>query len=232
MPRSAADIANIALQRIGEYSVYDEGADEGSFSRALEQLDLLIKELVGTRRFWWFAPATQEITLQAGISTYDLFTELNTDLQFINNVQVFANNREEKLKLLRRSEFEEYRNTEDLNNNDNLIGVYIERTDTNPQMTVFPAPLTDTVKLKVQGYKYSDDMTNENGLVPTGFPEAWERCLTFMLAIDCGLGAITSIPANELATFQNIVTRSEKMLETLAGRENVRRPRFTKPRSF
>lgn len=230
MPKlfTAAEICDLALRRIGSYSVYDTGADASSHEVALEHLDLLVSETTGTYKLWWFTPATQEMALVAGQRDYPLVSLLDTKIQFIEHVFLLRNGRQTELTQIRRSTFDQYTEEE-------LTGgcpewVYIERND-NPTLSLLPDPIAGD-SLLITGQTYSADLTTDNGEVPHGFPAAWQRAIVLQLAADLGSGPITKLPEQELDRLEKKAGTAFRRLDVYNNRENVRRARVTRPRDF
>lgn len=225
---TSAEICDHALRQIGSFSVYDTGSDPQSFAVTLERLDMLIAEMTGTTKLWFFTPQTQRIALEEGESEYELSNLLDDPLEFIQHVFLVRGEDQTPLVQVRRDEYDGWID-------DPLTGgepevVYIERKD-NPSLFVLPVP-QDGDELLIMGQKYSDDVTTDHGNVPHGFPTAWQRALIMQLAADIGAGPVTRIPDNELDRLEKGAARSFRRLDAYNNRENVRRPRYTKPREF
>lgn len=231
MPVTALDVATRALRYVSSYAPYDVSPDQAELGVALECLDDLLAEKVGTEDLWYFVPDTQNVTLTAGESTYLLNTVTNSDLQFIKEVQVFYNGVEVEVELIRRAQYEELRDSGQLSTGDKPKYVYIERKD-NPKMMVLPAPVLAGYSLKMWGQKYSPDVTQKNGKVDTEFPKAWGRCLALELAVDIGSGPVVTLQQGHIDRLEGRMTRIQKLLQTFNNKENVRRPRFTRNRNF
>lgn len=227
MVRSAADIAELSLRKVGAFSTYDTGADAAQFAVAIDALDMMISEKVGTELLWWFQPASQNVPLTAGVSSYSLNSFTETDLQFIQQVFIVdENGRERELELLRKQDYEK-KKTEYLGNG--LVECcYIERKD-SPQIKILRAPSTSGFSLRVEGQSYSTDLLRNKGQVPHGFPKAWERYLYHCLSLDLGTGLIVNLPESKLTRIENTIARIERKLNARNVRENIKKARYTQP---
>jgi len=225
---TSAQLAEHSLRQIGVYSVYDTGADDSSLSVALERLDLLVAEMVGSNKFWWFVPSQQRVSLNAGVVTYNLNGLLTTPLQFIQHVFLLRDGKETELTQERRSFADEH--TIDVLEGGPPTSVYIERND-SPLITVLPAPLAGD-QLLITGQQYAENLTQSNGGIAHGFPAAWQRAIILQLSADLGSGPITRLPDNELIMLKQDAGAAFIALERFNNRENVREPRKTIPRDF
>lgn len=228
MVLAASEIAGEALRQIGFYSLYDTGPRPEAFAVALRRLNMILAEFVGTEKLWFFVPQSAEINLEAGKTVYELNAYLTTPFQFIQNVYFRDENNEEcQLEMIRRSYYEELRG-ETLTSSE---WVYIERND-DPNLYILGAPQVSGTKLIIQGQKYSNDVDTTSGQASHGFPAAWELALVYELAADLGSGPVTTLPINERRELRGIAASKFDKLKRTNNKENVRRPRFTKPRMF
>lgn len=69
---SSRQIAEMALQKIGAYSVNDSGADSNEVERTLQWMEVGIAHLSGVQRLQWLVPTTVEFDLEDGIAKFDL----------------------------------------------------------------------------------------------------------------------------------------------------------------
>lgn len=225
----ALDIVNGALRYVGAYSPYDVAPDPAEADIALDQLDMLLAEKVGTEALWFFVPATETVTLNANIDAYALNTVTTNDLQFIREAQLLYDGKETPLDLIRREDFEEKRNDGTTEGNPEFL--YIERKD-NPTMHVLSKPTITGYSIKLWGQKYAPDVTQNNGQIDVEFPKAWKRALTLKLAIDIGLGPVVKLPRADMQELKEEYIVADNLLKSFNNRSNVRRPRFTANRNF
>lgn len=225
---TSAQLCEHALRQIGVFSVYDTGADPASFQVTIERLDLLVAEMVGSYNFWYFTPAEQTIALEAGVNEYELGALLDDDLQFVQHIFLLRNGKQWPVRQIRKSTYDEF--SEDPPTGTTPEWAYIERKD-NPKLFLLPAPIEGDMLL-VNGQQYSDDLTQDNGQIPHGFPAAWQRSIILQLAADIGAGPVKKIPRDELEDLKKDAGKAMRRLDAFNNRENVRRPRYTKPRDF
>lgn len=225
---TSAQICEHALRQIGVFSVYDTGADASSFAVTLERLDLLIAEWTGSYNFWWFVPARQKIALVAGESEYTLAALLDDPLEFIEHLFLLRDGKQTPIKQIRRATYDEMSDDPPLGTTPEWA--YVERKD-DPTLYLLPAPLAGD-ELLITGQMYSDDVTQDNGEIPHGFPAAWQRCMILKLAADIGAGPVKKIPRDELEDLKKDSATAMRRLDVFNNRENVRRARHTRPRDF
>lgn len=231
MTLTSAQIATSALREIGVYSPYDEAPDASQFAIALDRLEMLLDELTGTEKLWFFSPSTQSMALTSGTATYAMNALLSTDLQFVTRVRLLRESEELPVTLLRKSDYEALRGTDAETAKTYPDSVYIERKD-NPNLICVPTPAETGLVLKISGFTYANDVANDGGEVDHGFPAAWERYLSRALAADIGSGPVVTLPKNERDDKKAEAKAALKSLKTSNNRENVRKMRVTKPRSF
>lgn len=227
MTRSAADIVEFALRKIGVFSTYDTGADASQYAVALDAFDMLMAEIVGTELLWWFVPASQTIPLTIDEDEYSLNSYTENDLQFIHSVWITESTgtKERPLVLLRKEQYDLYKT--ELTGSGRIDYCYVERNDT-PKLKVLKAPQQAGMSLRVEGQRYSDNMISDNGEVAHDFPKAWERYLYHLLALDIGSGLITTLPENELTRIEKAATLAKRRLDARNKLENIKKPRATK----
>jgi len=227
--RTAADIVTHALRDIGNLSTYDDAADPLAFEIALERFDMLLAEMVGTNRLWWFVPVRESFNLTKDVADYKLNAMVTTKYEFIDDVFLLRNGEEERITLIRQERYDELKNDGTAQNT--VCAAYVERDD-DPYIRLIGAPQEDGLKLVLRGRTYSEDVTNDNGAVEEGFPKAWERCLVKILAADLGDGPITTLPDNEIKRKSAAGRTAERRLRVYHNKENVRKMRHTATRRF
>lgn len=227
--RTAADIVTHALRDIGHLSTYDESADPLAFEVALERFDMLLSEMVGTNRLWWFVPVRESFNLTNGTADYKLNAMVPTLYEFIDDIYLVRNGQETRLDLIRQEKYDELKN--DGTASSTVCAAYVERDD-DPYIRLIGTPSEDGLQLLIRGRTYSEDVTNDNGAVADGFPKAWERCLVKNLAADLGDGPITTLPDNEIRRKSGAGKSAEARLKIYHNKENVRKIRYTQPRNF
>lgn len=224
---SSAKLATEALRNVGKVSPYDNTVDPESLEITLLRLDLLIAELVGTEEIHWFVPVDQQFALTVDETEYELNTKLSTPIQFVQHVFLVRNGREIELDQVRRSELDARVAAE---NPEEGFKVYVERDD-DPMLYTFFTPIEGDILL-IRGQKYASNLTANHGSVPHGFPTAWQRSIILQLAADIGSGPIVTLPDNELNRLEKKAGTAFRRLMSFNNRENVRKPRYTRPQEF
>lgn len=226
---TAAEMAEQALAQVGVFSVYDSGPDAASFDRTLLRLDLLLSETVGSYNFWWFTPVSEEISVNVNQVEYDLNALLDSDLQFIQHAFLVRNGKQTELTQLRRSKYDEM--IVDQPAPGTPTACYIDRNN-SPTLHLVPASSLEGDMLLLTGQKYSPDVTQDAGQIAHEFPAAWQRALLLQLSADIGSGPVIKLPRDELQDLKKDAGTAFRRLDAYNNREQVRKPRFVKPRSF
>lgn len=230
-----ADAVQASLRYAGVVTPYDVDADSPQFDIALEHMNMLLAEKLGTSTNWWWVPAEQEIPVDAGVSSYTLDNELSSAEPLLMAFDAFLLNvdsgEREPIKMLRRSEFVEKFNA---TNYGTPNAIYIDRQP-SPTMYVLPTiPVGSTANYKIllTGLKMPDDVRPEGGSAQLPFPDAWMNYLALSNAVHIGSGPVVALSPSRIAGLFTLLARAENVLESYNGRENVKRPRHTKPRRF
>ena len=230
----AIDIAMGALREVGSLSPYDVDADPNDLAIALEKLDSILAEKVGTEDLWFFIPKAVTCTLTADIGTYNLNDITGTtNFQFVRGINsVDSSGGEEEITLIRRDGFEDKRGDITYNGSSRPSYAYVERKD-NPQITFLSAPSASWTTVKIWGQTYSDDIINVcNSDKYVGFSDAWKLCLELELAANIGRGSVVTLPDRQLSRLEGLAAIKWDKLMSRNNKENVKRPRYTKPRDF
>jgi hypothetical protein len=222
---TAAKIVEEALRQVGALSPLDTASDPAMFEIATSRLDMLISELSATERFWWFVNVTQVIALQPGQTTYPLAALADPPIEFVTAAFLSHEGREDEIELLRRSQHDAIHDKASKGRPD---AVYIERRD-RPTMYVYPVPQIAGYSLRLTGQRYAPDIAGEKGRTSHGFPSAWQRFIVLSLAVDIGSGPVWKVPDGELDRLERRARESRDRLMSFSNRENVNRPRITKP---
>lgn len=205
---NAAGIAEGALETLGTFSVYDVSADPAEFDTALRRLQKVTAYIVATEKPWWFVPTRQTIPLEADKSDYIMQGLLSVDLQYVRDAWLINGSNRIEIDLLTKNEYLKRVNNPSTGTPN---GVYVPRND-NPTLVVVPTPTIDGYSLELNGFGYSNDLTQDGGAVTHGFPEAWELCLMYQTAYDLGLGPITRLPKSDR---DDIKKEGDKMMRAL-----------------
>lgn len=226
---NASAIAEAALRRIGTTSWNDAGSDGTKLRLAIEALDRIVAELAGTERLWWLVPRTKTVSLIAAQQEYDLSGVLDPDIEFaLRAGLVTSTGHIEPLCLYRRIEWDAIDDRDTRTGTPE--GLLIERSP-SATMLVYPIPTTTwTVRLTAQ--TVAPDLTQSNGTIDHGFPEAWQRYLELATAADIGAGPVEMLPEGEISRLLKQAEEAKSRLLARNRRENVERPRFTAYRDF
>lgn len=74
-----AKVAELALGKIGAFTVNMLAPDPSEVMRSIEWLDIIVAELAGDNRCFWLTPATTVSVLSANVASYTLSTLLGVD---------------------------------------------------------------------------------------------------------------------------------------------------------
>jgi hypothetical protein len=222
---TAAKIVEESLRQVGALSPLDTSADPAMFEIASSRLDMLISELTATERFWWFVNAQQTVELTPGQTTYLLAGLADPPLEFVTAAFLSLDGKEDEIELLRRSQHDAIHDKAMQGRPD---GVYIERRD-RPKLYVHPIPQITGYSLRLTGQRYAPDIVSERGRTAHGFPAAWQRYIVMSLAVDIGSGPVWKVPDGELDRLERRAMQSRERLMAFSNRENVSRPRVTRP---
>jgi len=230
---TAKKIAEFALRRVGTYAVHDTGADPDEFSVAMDHLDMLVAEVVATEDCQWLYQAAVNVTLPANTTPVDIVNVAGTGLipansfQFIKEIWLRdpTTLKDSYLNRISRAAYEAI-------DNKSLGGipthVFVDRTEFNPKFYFWPVPTVATWIAHIVFYKYEDELSNTG---PHGFPESWQRFLTYALAVDLGTGPIVHLEPNRAREYERIANQSKLRLFAIQNREH-RKPRMVAYRDF
>lgn len=234
---SSADVVGMALEHIGEKSLYDKTARADATAIGLKHLDALIAELTGANLFLHMRGDSQTVPLQANVEAYDL-TKLipNRAVQFVMSAWLDPDNR--PCKLLLQEEYERAKATpgdaaqaQPSYTMTNPYGIWIDTT--TMVMHVRPVP----VQANGQGIRLitqitAADLTGTANSVPHGFPAAYQRGLAYLLASDIGDGPVAKKAAEDIARWEARGRKSLVDVMALLGRQQVDLPRCVAYRDF
>lgn len=222
---TAAKIVETALRQVGALSPLDTASDPAMFDIATTRLDMLMAELVATERFWWLVSGLQTVALVSGQSSYQLAGLVDPLLEFITSAHLSYAGVDDEIDLLRQSEYEAIA---DKDSAGRPAGIYIERRD-RPTLYVNPVPAVSGYTVLLTGQRYAPDIAGSRGQIAHGFPSSWQRYITLALAVDIGSGPVWKVPDVELDRLERRARESRDRLLSFSNRENVGRPRITRP---
>lgn len=224
---TAAVICEEALRDVGAYTPSDPGPDPAEYKVAVRRFDMLMAQLAGMTRFWWLTPKTQTLTVPANAETVPL-ADLPIPLQqVVQAKKVNAQNMETQVDLLHRSEWEAIDNRTQVGE---ICALYIER---DQAADIYPYMIPrEATTLRLFGYGFAPDIYATLGETAHQFAESFQLYLIKSLAYEIGGGAVRSMDANDRTLLMQEANRIWSLLNPNANRENLTRPRFTKPRQF
>jgi hypothetical protein len=225
---NTAGLVEESLRTLGTLSPLDDGADPAEFAIALKRLNMVVNYLCATEKPWWFVPVRQEFSLKKDQSGYIMQGLLNSRLQYVREAYLVKSGSRTPLELYTRSRY--------LDRVGNPAtgepkGLYIPREE-SPTLEMVPTPHIDGYSVELSGYGYSDDLTEENGANPHGFPEAWELAVAYRTARDLGSGAITRLPKNERDDLKADADEMLRALRAYNDRQNIAGGQVTQYRDF
>jgi hypothetical protein len=232
---SARDIAELALQKIGAFTVNDEAADPVELDRALEHMEIEIAELAGTERCQWLVPATVKLELAPGVAEYDLLDQLGSEAPSLMIAYVIearlvdAGGNERPLELIRRSAYEEIPNKTAAGTPQKI---HVDRLNDRPRLLVYPVPrdadgdgeAEESIKLTVQTYAPSvlGAETHETaGVIAHGLDRAWQKWLVNATALAIGDGPVRQLDAGKLNRLRALTEASRAALLAYQNREKI-----------
>lgn len=239
---SARGICELALQKVGAYSVNDEGADHVEMVRSLDWLDLIIAEIAGTDQCVWLVPATISFTWPASTRS-DSLADLAgaayppTGILYPKSARLRDSNGVllSELTMLTRQQYENMQDKDDEGQPDSI---YIDRLadDAEVSASIYRVPGTDpvyTVDLVVQAYAASVRGTqgdeDQAGNVRHGFSQEWQRFIVNRLAADIGDGPVRRLDQGTLDKWRAEAAVSFSNCQVYSNRE--KRAEFDRPRT-
>lgn len=229
MPRllEVREICELALRKIGSFSINDAGAQAVEIDVARQWLDLLVGHVTSKRRSWWMVPETALITLIGGQDEYPLATALPGGGQQVQHaITVLSRYRQDgrtkELPISRRSDWDARQPMEP----GEPWMVYIDR-DRQPILRVYPAPATPpTHDLQLTFQRFSTDLTLGSRTKPMpDFRETWNLYLVTALAYEIGNGPVRKLPADEVREMRESAEALLIDLETFDAQEQANEPR-------
>ena len=233
MAISSIDIATKMLREVGSFSPYDVEPDPSDLAIALEYLDMMLAEKVGTEQLWFFIPETTSSALMIDQGDYylnDLTEEI--ELQFVRGIKIVDDTANEHcVELIRKNTYEDIRYDSAFNRTGIPKFAYVERKD-NPKVHFLPAPNKE-YDAKIWGQTYSNVIASTCTKVNyIGFPDAWELALVIEGASHIGRGPVVDVGTSKLREFERIAIDKWERLMARNSRENVKKARFVTPRDF
>ncbi len=230
-------ICELALRKIGSYSINDTAPDEMHMREALSWLDMIVAELAGTERWLGFTPATVDLSITGGTQSYDLLTMMGASapsegVSFPVSAKLTDENGNRlPLEIVTREVFE---NVTDINEIGTPDKIYIDRLST-PTLKVHPTPATgtDTYVINLVYQKLGTNLSDhKTGLTGVDFRAAWQRYAVLRLAYDLGGGIIITLPASRIDRIRLDMTEAKELIAAFENREHESTPPIADRRDF
>ena len=229
----ASKIAELALQRIGAFSVNDTAPDPIEMERALYWMDMAVAEVVETNRCWWLVPVTIVKALTANTVSYDLSDFLGSSYPsdgILFPVSAFlrdSSSHDEPVEIIRREEYEAIsKKTE----SGTTSRIFIDRVTDDQNLYVHPQVTATGYSLGLIAQVYSPSVlagAKIDGNLAHGFSAGWQRFLVLATAAEIGSGPVRRLPLQEVADIRGQAGASLANLFGYANREKVSEPRRT-----
>lgn len=236
---TAREISEKALRKAGVLSINDDAAEGPELAETLGWLDLIVAELAGTERCFFFIPDTLSIPLSADTPSYDLDGTLGADgpadgIQFpiFATIATIDNNGSETpIEIVRRRQYEELAKKATTGTPDRI---FIDRLN-DPKMFVYPVPGTGAsglaIKLVVQTFAPQYRLS-QSGNKATGLRAAWQLWAITKLAAEIGDGPVRRLPKSEVDSFRRDAEVSLNRLTAFENREHNSMPHVTAFRDY
>lgn len=232
---SVADVVTQSLRYVSVVSPYDIDAPAAEFDIALQNMNMILAEQGAANTKWYNVPTDQEVLLKPAQALYDLEFELSTKTKLMMVIDAHLKDNTTKalspLKLLRRSEFS---NSYEEGKTGHPDAIYIDKLTEKTMwvMPMLPTGSTQSLSVVLTGIGYPVDVAEADGKADLGYPDAYARYFALLNAVDIGQGPVVTLSPSRIDRLAAMADRAKISLEAFTNRENVKRPRYTKPRSF
>ncbi len=200
----ATELCERALRKIGAYSINDDAPAENDLYEALYWLDMGIAFVTGIDRCFWLIADELSIDLTEDNASYDLATELATQLK--NGVQFPVSAMLEDalgnrcdLEIVSRDKFEKIRKPT-ITRTGTPRFIFIDRLN-GPTLRTYPVPTT-------------------------GFRAAWNLYVVTLLATLIGDGPVRALPRDRIAGWKQDVGALKQKLDAFENREHDNEPPY------
>ena len=231
---TARGVAEMALQKIGAFSVNDTASDPEELARTLQWMDLILGERAGTNEAFWLRPATITQVLAATKQTYKLdeFSEYPAlGIVYVTDAWLrLASGSDLPLQIYRRDEYEDIPIK---NQTGQPAGIYIDRLAKDVTVQVHPVPTDGTLSLRlvVQTFNPSvaGDVNREKwtGETAHGLRPEFQLWLIHETAAQIADGPVRKLQGGEVDRIAQKAAASWTRIEGFANREKSG-PRRTK----
>lgn len=227
------EICERALRKINAFPITDTAADPEHLNEALYWLDMVLAELSGHARLWWWLTGTLSFALAASTQSYALKATLGSGYPaegLLYPVECWyedaAGNRT-PLKIVRRDTFEERVKA---GQTGDPAMVWIDRLG-EPTLWVWPVPAATGKTLKLVYQTLSPQVAVQQpagrpaqGNAPIDFPATWNLWAVTRLSAELGDGPIRSLPSSRIEAWRGQAERTKQMLLAFDNREHETEP--------
>lgn len=227
---TVAQIAELALQRIGAFSVNDPQADAAEMERAIQWLEIAVSEFSGTEYSAVLEHETLIAALDPPASSYvlaDLYGAdwPDEDMAFAIRVQIrdtTAGTNDQEVQLINR---QQYLDIENKSQTGLAQQAWIDRAG-QPTIHLDRTPgATATYSLLLSFQTYNRDMmagsSEGQGNIAHGFKAEWQKWLILACACEIGDGPVRKLPVQELRELRAQRKESYDKLMAAAARFTV-----------
>ena len=224
---SAREICELALRKIGAYTINDDGPDPVSLAVAADFLELEIADLAGGRRLQWLVPETIEFVLTADIASYVLETIAGSAFPSlglaypIDAYIVDADDNVTPIDIVRRAQYEAIT---DKTESGTPELIYIDRlANEEKNLFVYRVPSDGTLSLRLVAQTYPRSILKPSsqqagaGEVVHGFDRTWQKWMVLATAYQIGDGPVRRLRTD---TLERIKKDRDICLATLTGEQN------------
>lgn len=227
---TAREIAVLALRKCGVVAPQDTSAPEAKVLTALQYLDMLLAEVVGTTRVWNFVPNDLVFTYPANESSADITALLGGTAQIDIFREAYVDSTDAPIRLLLRDEWDLFQHGSSPFPEARMLFI---TPDGDGSHTAYlrSVPTTD-LDIRLTGMRFSPTVTNAsqgNQSVAHSFDAAWQRWMVNKLSADIGDGPCARVDQFRLKEWRDQAAESFDVLNANRGQGNVKKARFVRP---
>lgn len=226
---TSLEICELALRKIGAYSMADSAARGEEVAEALYWLDMGVAHLAETKRVQWLIPTTFSMELSANTPSYDIADALGSSAPadgLLFPVEAYVRDSsgfDQPIRIVRRHEYEEIPDKDEAGRPQL---VYIDRL-ADLSLRPWPIPNTGDYSLRLVFQTYAPTLTDNKGRNQHGFSAGWQLWMVTNTAALIGDGPVRKLPANEVDRMKrDAVTLMDDLI--YSNREKVSEPRRTR----
>lgn len=230
-----AKIAELALGKIGAFTVNMLAPYPDDMVRTVQWLDIIVAELAGDTRIFWLTPATTTSALTANVASYTLSALLATDYPadgIIFPIEAYirdSSGNDSRIDIVSREKYESH---EDKTTSGVPDEIYLDRLTSNQKVYFYPVPVDGTYSLRLVFQTFAPNLTSGSpeygGNLAHGFSSEWNRWLIVSTAAAIGSGPVRRLPLGEIADMRQEAAVSLNTLISYANLQKTNTPRRTK----